>query len=151
MATGPGYVDTQGVYFFGEDDGRPLFSDTLNLLSDSISKRLAQMALGAPVWGALPKAVGDWQILQATTWSAKVNGICYVSLDAQLSKGTVNSGYHIMTLPSTHCPPTTQTVIGAASGAGAGPAVVTIGTDGVVRVWSASANNRVSLQANWRM
>lgn len=151
MATGPGYIDAQGVYFFGEDDSRPLFSDLLNLLSESISARFKKVEQGAPTWGALPTPGTNWQILQATTWLARVGGLCHVALDAQLTTGTNTSGAHVMTLPSTHRPPTPLTVIGAASGSAAGPAVVTIGTDGIVKLWSASANTRVTINTSWRV
>lgn len=37
MPTGPGALDTEGIYQYGEDDERPLGSDLLNLLANSVS------------------------------------------------------------------------------------------------------------------
>lgn len=40
MPAGPGALDAQGVYLFGEDDTESLASDLLNLLGDSVSAAL---------------------------------------------------------------------------------------------------------------
>jgi hypothetical protein len=40
MPTGPGGLDTEGVYLFGEDDLEALASDLLNLLGASVSTQL---------------------------------------------------------------------------------------------------------------
>lgn len=37
MPLGSGYIDSQGVYRYGEADERPLGSDLLNLLAESVS------------------------------------------------------------------------------------------------------------------
>lgn len=41
MPTGPGALDTEGVYQYGDDDERPLGSDLLNLLANSVSTQFS--------------------------------------------------------------------------------------------------------------
>lgn len=43
MTAGPGFFDARGIRFFGEDDQRALFSDTLNLGMQSVSDVAAQL------------------------------------------------------------------------------------------------------------
>lgn len=137
MATGPGFIDAQGIYQYGEaDDAGPLFSDFLNLLADSTSAAIAadrvrltaaEALLGDSGWINATLGGGWGTSAGLTAKYRRKNGVVY--LTGRLSGGAAGT---MFTLPAGFRPAQACLFIVANGTNATSPAAVTINTDGTV-------------------
>lgn len=150
MPTGPGGLDAQGVYLYGEDDTEALVSDQLNLAPASISDQFVldrarltavEVLTASDAWAA-PTLQNSWVNFGAPYANAgykRHHGI--VLLRGVIKSGTLTSGTLLFTLPAGFRPASTLRTLVLSSTT---PTVVDISNNGEVR-FSGAAPSSASL------
>lgn len=151
-----GFFDGNGVWNYGEDDKRSLFSDLLNVGMLSISAALASIknrlaTLEADSVAVVAPAANV--TLDTFMTSCRKDGQGNVSLTVVANRSSaITDGTLVATVPVGWRPGTTFEVAGASSqGGNAQACFVQINFAGQVLVYGAGANNkRVSFTARYR-